>query len=153
MDRPTSDGSSKRFTVIGLIIAALAVVTIGYILDRPDKPHYSGISKPASETPSAETAERPLQASGGCQAGRVVVANESSELWLDPKIEINGVFVFVGDAIAPKTTLRYFPSIFTRSDGTRLNLDDVACLRMDIHATVDGKRRHWNGASKGGERR
>jgi hypothetical protein len=146
MDRLNSDQSNKSFTVVGLVVSVLGLVIVGYILNQPEESNQSRIPKPASQTPAVEPVDLPLQARAGCQAGRVVVTNESSELWLDPKIEINGEFTFVGDAIAPKTTMRYQPGIFARTGGARLDLDAVACKRIDIHATVDGKRRHWNGA-------
>jgi hypothetical protein len=34
------------------------------------------------------------------------------------------------------------------SDGTRLDLNRVACKSIDIHATVGRQRRHWNGVYK-----
>lgn len=86
-----------------------------------------------------------LKAGAGCQGGRVVITNNDSFDWLEPKIEVNGVFVYVGDVIPKGTTLRFFPGIFTKSDGTRLNFSTVACKTIDIHATIDGKRQHWNG--------
>jgi len=92
------------------------------------------------------SARAELNAVAGCQNGRVFIMNKDSAPWLDPKIEVNGTYVFEGDAIPRWTTLRYLPGIFTKSDGTRLDLTTTACKTIDIHATINGKREHWNGA-------
>jgi hypothetical protein len=89
-----------------------------------------------------------LKASAGCQSGRVVISNNDPAHWFEVKIEVNGVYVHQTDVIAKGDTMRFFPSIFTKSDGTRLNLATTACKTIDIHATVNGKRDHWNGAYK-----
>ncbi len=96
-------------------------------------------------TPSARA---DLKASAGCQSGRVVIVNNDSADWFEVKIEVNGVYVHQTSVIFKGDTMRFFPSIFTKSDGTRLNLETTACKRIDIHATVNGKRDHWNGAYK-----
>jgi hypothetical protein len=87
-----------------------------------------------------------LNAAAGCQGGRVVIANREGRDWLQVKIEVNGVFTHQTEAIPKGETMRFFPSIFTKGDGTRLNLDTTSCKTIDIHATVNGKREHWNGA-------
>jgi hypothetical protein len=98
-------------------------------------------------TAGPSRAEDPsLEAEAGCTAGRVLVHNMGKPHWTDIKIEVNRVYVFVADFIPAGETLRFIPGIFTKSDGTRLDLNRVACKSIDIHATVDGKRRHWNGA-------
>lgn len=96
----------------------------------------------------APATDPPLQAEAGCTAGRVLVHNTGTEPWTDISIEVNRDYKFVADAIPPGETYRYLPGIFTKSDGTRLDLARIACKSIDIHATVDGKRRHWNGAYK-----
>jgi hypothetical protein len=89
-----------------------------------------------------------LAAAGGCVNGRVVIQNKSGDVWTDIKIEVNRVYVHVADAIPPHETNRFLPQIFTKSDGTRLDLSRVACKTIDIHATTPAGRRHWNGAYK-----
>jgi hypothetical protein len=94
-----------------------------------------------------------LTASAGCQGGRVVIINRDSADWLDVKIQVNSGYIDSGyvheTAAIPKgSTMRFFPSIFTKSDGTRLNLDNIACKTIDVHAYINGKREHWNGAYK-----
>ena len=90
------------------------------------------------------TAADEFDAAAACQGNRVVIENRGAEMWSNVKIEVNGSYVFIADAIPPKETMRYFASIFTKPDGTRLDLARVACQRIDIHATVNGKRRHAN---------
>jgi hypothetical protein len=97
---------------------------------------------------AAEVAHADLQASAGCSGGRVVVVNKDSEHWFEVKIEVNRDYVHETAVIPKGETMRFFPNIFTKHDGTRLNLAATACKTIDIHATVRGKRDHWNGAYK-----
>jgi molybdopterin converting factor small subunit len=97
---------------------------------------------------AAGTALADLNAAAGCVNGRVVVQNRESSNWFQVKIEVNSVYVHTTDVIAAGDTMRFFPNIFTKSDGTRLDLSRVACKTIDVHATVGGKRQHWNGAYK-----
>jgi hypothetical protein len=89
-----------------------------------------------------------LKASAGCQSGRVVITNSDSAHWFEVKIEVNGAYVHQTAVIAKGDTMRFFPSVFTKSDGSRLDLGTTACKTIDIHATVNSKRDHWNGAYK-----
>jgi hypothetical protein len=89
-----------------------------------------------------------LDASASCRDGRVVVTNESGDVWTDVRIEVNGTYKHTADAIAPKTTLRFFAQIFSDSKGERLNLSRLSCKTIDIHATTPKGRQHWNGARK-----
>ena len=98
-------------------------------------------------------ASEDLDANAGCVGGRVVIQNLAKEHWTDVKILVNerilsSGYVYVADLIPATTTMRYLPGLFTLSDGTRLDLSRIACKTINIHATVDGKRKHWNGAYK-----
>jgi hypothetical protein len=94
------------------------------------------------------TAFAELNASARCTDGRVVIQNRDKSHWLEPRIEVNSEYIHQTDVIAAGDTMRFFPNIFTKRDGTRLDLSRVNCKTIDIHATVDGKRQHWNGAYK-----
>ena len=96
----------------------------------------------------ASTAKADLNAAAGCQAGRVVVINKDADHWMEVKIEVNRDYVHQTAVIAKGDTMRFFPNVFAKSDGTRLNLSTTACRSIDIHATVKGKRHHWNGSYK-----
>lgn len=87
-----------------------------------------------------------LAASADCRDGKVVIVNKDPAHWFEVKIEVNRAFVLETAVIAKGDTMRFLPAIFTKSDGTRLNLGAVACRSVDIHATMNGKREHWNGS-------
>lgn len=97
---------------------------------------------------SSPVVQAELNAFADCQAGRVVVANKGSDDWFEVKIEVNRDYVHQTAVIAKGDTMRFFPSIFTKDDGSKLNLSSTSCKSIDIHATVHGKRDHWNGARK-----
>ena len=97
---------------------------------------------------SCESMLADLKASAGCLRGRVVIQNQDTENWFEVKIEVNREYTHDTAVIAAGDTMRFFPNIFTKSDGTRLDLNRVACKTIDIHATVKDKRDHWNGAYK-----
>lgn len=141
--------------ILGVGISGLALYVFLDNRDGPPRPEpRTGISapQPTREPIRREPIRRAaapgpdLPAGAGCQGGRVVVVNKGPEIWTDIKIEVNGSYTHVADAIGSNDTLRFWPNIFTKSDGTRLDLDAVACKSIDIHATVNGQRRHWNGA-------
>jgi len=88
-----------------------------------------------------------LPAAAGCSAGEVWIENRSSDVWEQTRIEVNGVWEYQPGAVIPGKQ-PYMAQLFTRGDGTRLNLITVDCRRIDIHATVAGQRRHWNGARR-----
>ena len=88
--------------------------------------------------------EESLSSAAGCVGDRVVIGNKSSEHWNNVKIELNGRYTFVADFIPAGETMRYYAHIFTKSDGTRLNLGTTACNSIDIHADVNGRRQHGN---------
>lgn len=91
--------------------------------------------------------DNPLPAAAQCEAGRVVISNRGTDVWTDVRIEVNHEYSHQTAAIAAGDTMRFFPSIFTKDDGTRLNLEIVACKTIDVHATVGGVRRSWNGST------
>ena len=78
-------------------------------------------------------------------AGVDLIINKDTDNWYEVKIEVNREYVHETAVIAAGDTMRFFPNIFTKNDGTRLNLATTACKTIDIHATMRGKRDHYNG--------
>lgn len=97
------------------------------------------------DNPASPDGDAPLAASAACQVGRVVIENNSPDIWRETIIRVNGTWEYKPDVVIPGRQ-PFMPALFTKSDGTRLDLADVTCQRIDIHATINGKRRHWNGA-------
>jgi hypothetical protein len=93
----------------------------------------------------APTARGELKASAGCVSGRIIVINKDPVPWLEVKIQLNRDYFFERQKIDIGETVRVPPGVFTKPDGTRFDIDSTACKTIDIHATVGGKREHWNG--------
>ena len=65
--------------------------------------------------------------------------------WEDTRIVVNNTWEYSPGAVMSGRQ-PYMPRLFTKPDGTRLNLRTLGCKTIDIHATLNGKRAHWNGA-------
>jgi hypothetical protein len=97
---------------------------------------------------AAQPVRADLKASASCSAGRVVVVNRDADHWMDVKIEVNHEYSHQTAVVAKGDTMRFVPSVFTKTDGTRLDLGATTCKSIEFHATVNGKRDHWNGATR-----
>ena len=144
----------KAALCVVLIPAAIIVAFVALPQDHAPSavPMAAMRSEPAArdsreEPPSRRYAEADgsLAAGARCSGGSVIVENKSSTLWMGTKIEVNGDFVYRPETVPPGEN-PFYAYLFTKSDGERLNLARYACNSIDIHATVNGERRHWNGA-------
>jgi hypothetical protein len=168
-DRPKPPAAKSPWniwTVGGVaLLVYVCIVSIFYTnkIASPPKPVSAPLStptpnapakKPESTRPAAAVkppADADLDASASVNGSRVVITNRSADHWFQVRMSINeGIldsgYAHEAEVIPAKTTLRFFPGIFLKSDGTRLNLENTAVKTINIHATVNGGRAHWNGA-------
>jgi len=146
-------GSNGGFIFAGLIFCGL--IWWAMPNDVPDKvkrdellrtyPPRAGTQPSKDPPPQLQpNTSTELAAGAGCLNGEVFVENRSSQIWEQTRIEVNRTWEYSPGYVTPGRQ-PYMAQLFTRSDGTRLNLIDVICKSVDIHATVGGHRAHWNG--------
>lgn len=87
-----------------------------------------------------------LNAAAAFRDGRIEIENRESEPILKVEIEVNETYKHVTDAIPAKTTYRFYPDIFTSSDGTKLDPERIAVKRIAIHAGTSRGMKHWYGS-------
>ena len=143
---------SGHFLVVVMVVLAVGYWLISWVdgeerrmteaAARPE--YYHGPPEP--QAPAARSLFLQLDGGAGFTDGHVWVHNKSRDAWTDVKMEVNGTYTHTTAGIPPGETYRFFPALFTQSDGTRLNPDLVTVQRIDIHASVPGGRGHWNGA-------
>lgn len=136
---------------VGFAIAFGLVLYTCDVMETERVSNAEMVTKPRPATlPRTNAPELPpesdrLNGAAGCEDGKVIVENRSSDVWEDARIELNDVWKYSPGVIVPGRQ-PYLPYLFTKSDGTRLDLAFVSCRSINMHATVRGKRMHWNGA-------
>jgi len=137
---------SGHFLVAVMVLLAFGIWLYTYAGPSEQRSYQSWHDTPAPPVPATRSLFLQLDAGAGFTDGRVWVHNKSRDAWTQVSIEVNGTYTHTTAGIPPGETYRFFPALFTNSDGTRLNPGLVTVQRIDIHATVPGGRGHWNGA-------
>lgn len=76
---------------------------------------------------------------------QVSIRNDDAQTWTNCSMELNGQWERNNETIGSTESVMWQLSSFTRSNGERFNPLTHSVQRLDIHCTVGGERRHWNG--------